>query len=599
MIVNLSLKGGLCIAEPAQYLGDTLYTRFRQACTAGGAPENRSAKAPAARLDGVPILIKALQHYGFQPRIDPALAVALRGRASEARESISRAQDRIKFATVQLAKKGYSLMQFQEIGVEAMAPRRSFLLGDDVGCCKTFQALTAAPEGPIMVCATAKAKRVWPREAEMWRPDLERTVLDGKGTFRWPSSGELVCLNYELLPACPNELRKAAKLADLKRRALEERGAIEDAKEEELKSARAMDALAQAEAVAAACPKGLTLIFDEAHRLKTAKSQRTVRARRLIKTVLAAGGRAWALTGTPLMNRPEELSSLLFTFNLFEESFGSWPRFLRLMQGKKLFHGGYAWGEPMPQAAAALARVMLRRLFREVQPQMPRRMHQIIDVDASSAIRKIDAQAAADLAARGTSIEDIVGMGEDVPFEMLSYARKAMATALIPAMLEIAEEHEEAEEPLLIFSAHRPPIDALASRPGWAVITGDVSSKQADLIVEQFQAGKLKGVGISIKSGGEALTLTRSHISLFVDLEWVPALNHQAEGRNDRMGQTRGVLIKRLNVPGTLCERVNAILAEKTELIAQTVDAAAIRPSERPKGFTPEALDAAAEGRSI
>lgn len=599
MIVVLTLHDGRCKVAPESFLGDTLYNKFRQACQAGGAPDSRLLGSPAAKLDQVPILIKALQHYGFQPRIDPALAVALRGRAIEARASIESAQDRLAMAEIQLAKKGYSLMEFQRIGVETIAPRRSFILGDDTGCTKTFQLLTAAPPGPLMALATAKAKRVWGRESEMWRPDLSRTILDGKGSFKWPGVSELVALNYELLPPCPAEIRKAIKLATIKRKAFEDRGQTEDAAAQQERLDDAAKALEACLTLAEACPKGMTLVIDEAHRLKTPSSSRTQRARFLIKTVLGAGGRVWGATGTPLLNRPEELSSLLYTFNLFDESFGTWPRFVRLMQGKQEFFGGYKWGEPMPQAAAAIARVMLRRLYHEVQPQMPRRMYQIIDVDGNAAVRKAGQQAQAELEALGVSLEDVVGMGEQVPFEMLSKARKMLATSLIPDMLEIVEEHEEIGEPLLVFSAHRPPVDALAGRPGWAVITGDVSSKDADLIVEEFQAGKLKGVGISIRSGGESLTLTRSHISLFVDLDWVPAANHQAEARNDRMGQTRGVLIKRLNIPGTIYERVNELLALKTQLFAQTINAAAIKPGERPKGFTPEALDAAAEGRSL
>ena len=40
-------------------------------------------------------------------------------------------------------------------------------------------------------------------------------------------------------------------------------------------------------------------------------------------------------------------------------------------------------------------------------------------------------------------------------------------------MLAVVEDYEQALEPLVVFSAHRAPIDTLARREGWEVITGD------------------------------------------------------------------------------------------------------------------------------
>src|SRR5262249_49653534 len=130
-----------------------------------------------------------------------------------------------------------------------------------------------------------------------------------------------------------------------------------------------------------------------------------------------------------------------------------------------------------------------------------------------------------------------------VPFTMLSAARAALASAKIPPLMELVEQYEEQEEPVVVFSAYRAPIDFLKAREGWAVITGDTSPNQRTEIENDFQAGKLKGVACTIKAGGVAITLTRACHVIMSDLEWTPSLNDQAAYRVIRIGQTRGCVI--------------------------------------------------------
>jgi hypothetical protein len=143
-------------------------------------------------------------------------------------------------------------------------------------------------------------------------------------------------------------------------------------------------------------------------------------------------------------------------------------------------------------------------------------------------------------------------------------------------MLEMIEQYEEGEEPLLVFSAHRAPIDVLKGRPGWRVITGDVSPEQRTEIENEFQAGRLKGIGATIQAGGVAITLTRGSHQIWVDRLWTPALNAQAEDRQIRIGQTRGVLIIHLVAEHALDRKVDGMLASKQRLISETVDRVAV-----------------------
>jgi hypothetical protein len=141
-------------------------------------------------------------------------------------------------------------------------------------------------------------------------------------------------------------------------------------------------------------------------------------------------------------------------------------------------------------------------------------------------------------------------------------------------MVEVVEQYEENDEPLIVFSAHRAPIDYLGQRPGWITITGDTSVTERGTIVEDFQAGKYKGIALTISSGGVGITLTHAAHALFVDLMWTPALNWQAEDRLCRIGQDRGCQIHWLVMKHPVELRVHQLLTIKKENIAAGVDEA-------------------------
>ena len=92
--------------------------------------------------------------------------------------------------------------------------------------------------------------------------------------------------------------------------------------------------------------------------------------------------------------------------------------------------------------------------------------------------------------------------------------------------------------------------------------------------------GKLKGVAGTIKAMGVSITLTHSHHELFVDREYVPGLNDQAEDRACRIGQTRGVVIHDLVCNHPLDRALYEILATKTKIINASVNAAAVTDGE-------------------
>ncbi len=141
-------------------------------------------------------------------------------------------------------------------------------------------------------------------------------------------------------------------------------------------------------------------------------------------------------------------------------------------------------------------------------------------------------------------------------------------------MLEQVELFEEAEEPVVVFSCHKEPIEELATRPGWAIITGDTPNAQRTTIVEAFQAGRLKGIG-GTQAISEGLTITKASNMVFVDRPWTPALGSQTEDRIHRMGQeSSSVLIWDLVLNHTIDRMLYRLLCHKEALIGASVEQA-------------------------
>ena len=523
--IALALAGNVATIKPLSFLGGDLFAAYRAALE--GARFDGATKCYRAPLDKLPRILSRLRDAGFSLALDPALVEALKGHEAQAEAHMVKASTRLDAIDTALAARGHALFPFQREGVTWLAGRTGALLADEMGLGKTVQALAALPEGaPIVVVAPAIAKGVWAREAAKWRPDLKVSILAGRGSFRWPAPGEMVVLNYDILPDAADP-----------------------------------------------CPEGTCLIADEAHALKNFKAKRTQKFRALSENVRARGGKTWLLTATPLLNRPTELWGILSAAGLEREVFGSWGQFMQLFDAYKDKWGGMHFGTPALSVPSRLARVSLRRMRVEVLPELPVKTWQTIEVEISATLARKCEALVAKLADAGITLESLDEKitRTRLTFEDFSEVRQALAVAKIPTMLALVEEYEAQDEPLVVFSAHRMPIDALATREGWAVITGDTSPEARTAIEDRFQRGELRGVGATIQAGGVAITLTRSANALFVDRDWTPALNSQAEDRICRIGQDRGCQITTLVAAHAIDRRVADLLTVKTALAVATL----------------------------
>jgi SNF2 family DNA or RNA helicase len=431
---------------------------------------------------------------------------------------------------------------FQVAGVEWLRSRRRGCLFDEMGLGKTMQLLLALPErAPVIVACPAVVKASWATECRTWRPDLAVQVLEGRHCLnRWPRAGEVLVLNYEVLPSV-DQVRLLGH-----------------------------------------APAGLILVADEAHRLKSRKTKAWESWKALRLQVRRAGGRLFGLTGTPLLSSPAELWQVLNAFDCAEECFDSWMRFVRLFHGRPGWHGGTEWGAPRPEVPELLRRASLRRRKEDVLEELPPKTYRVVPVSVDATTRKACDEASAELRALGVdvpvaSLEALRKAAQGASFETMSRARLALAAAKLAAALELAAEYEEEGVPLVVFSAHVAPVEAFGRRDGWAAIHGGVASGLREAAVRDFQVGRLRGLALTIGAGGVGITLTRASHVLRIDRDWTPALNTQAVDRLHRIGQRSAVLVVDLVADHALDRRLAEVLGEK-EGFASAVDASAVAP---------------------
>lgn len=452
--------------------------------------------------------------------------------------------DYVKMDTTHLAAVKRAMMGgaygYQQLGVRFLAQHDRALLGDDMGLGKTFQSVMAI-EGRAIVLCPATLKTNWSNEVRKWRKDLTPVVCKGRNGFQLPADGEVVILNYEILPT---EFTPTDKYGN-------------EHKVPELWS----KVLSRT-----------TLIADEAH---LCKSHKAIRSKRT-KVLASQCKNVWALTGTPLLSKGFDLWGVLSTFGMAREAFGGWNGFIRAMNGHRDRFGGWHFN-PDASVPERLRRVMLRRMKDEVLTDLPPKQTQTITVDLSGGLkRQVNA------AWKTIQTQD---RSELPSFRAFSEVRAELAKDRIPAMLELVASCEDANEPVVVFSAHRAPVEALASRDGWAVIMGDTPQRARQEAVDAFQAGNLKGIACTIKAGGTGITLTRASKMIFCDLEWNPALNLQAEDRICRIGQTASNLqYIRLVSDHPMDLHVLNLLDEKTALIQGAVEAQCAQLDSRDKG---------------
>ncbi|MDF1662858.1 MAG: DEAD/DEAH box helicase [Planctomycetota bacterium] len=138
---------------------------------------------------------------------------------------------------------------------------------------------------------------------------------------------------------------------------------------------------------------------------------------------------------------------------------------------------------------------------------------------------------------------------------------------------EICEEIAARQEKVLIFTQYRSLCLPLAlflkgifGRDGLQ-LHGGIPVKKRKPLIDAFQ--KENGPPffvLSLKAGGTGLNLTEASHVVHFDRWWNPAVENQATDRAFRIGQKRKVLVHKFVCSGTVEERIDKLIQEKTDL---------------------------------
>lgn len=436
------------------------------------------------------------------------------------------------------------LFPFQARGV-AFAERTGFrcLIGDEPGLGKTRQALECIRRHPdkllpaVVVCPPSTMRETWAKEAFRVAPNIPVGFIvsnsDDMPKRGWKGILVISWAMVANFSAKINAYKFSLLVAD------------------EAHLAKNIDNAAWADALAAIANRVKHAIF---------------------------------LTGTPMVNRVEELHTLLSMLQ---------PKIIPELEDFE----DLADGDP-EAFQALLDRVMIRRLFKENMPDIPDKTRHFVDVELPPRLKAIYEKAerdweqwlndhlpaivARELRRKKVSSRDQAAIVEARIRRSLEHEALTKATRLrqivgeakaIPA-LNVAQALLDKREHVVIFAEHSVVVELIAkeaARRGlrFQVLDGKARShEERARLIRAFQSPHGKPmIFICTRAGYVGVTLTRARYVVFAERWWTSVEDDQAEGRAYRITQTRKTHMIYMHVPGSIDDKMRTLVEDKRELI--------------------------------
>jgi hypothetical protein len=322
-------------------------------------------------------------------------------------------------------------------------------------------------------------------------------------------------------------------------------------------------------------------VLDESQQVMTWASRRSRVMRRLSRSCTVS----LPMTGTAAPSAsPLNLAAQLDVAGFLKPVFGSYLEF-RERYTRRTKYGWKPRKERLDELNTKLESMWVRRMNEGLPPKFRATLEVDIDTKEYEAslvelFEKIDEWLSDFQHECGRMPDDdeihewCSGRGD-----LTSHLREAAGLSKVPAAIEFAKEHLKAHpksdgeypSPLIVWAHHHSVTAALME--GLAdhdlmKIDGTTSHTKRSLAEDEYQAGHVGVLIASIQAAGTSITLTRGNEALFAELDWTPDWIIQAEGRQDRIGQTaERVLCTTLIALGTLDERVADVLFGKSGVL--------------------------------
>ncbi|MFW6281958.1 MAG: DEAD/DEAH box helicase [bacterium] len=452
-----------------------------------------------------------------------------------------------------------TLYDFQRVGTHFLSNKSGAILGDDMGLGKTIQTLATVDElkaDQVLIVCPASLRLNWAEEIEKWLPNYSYTVLSGSKKKRidaLDNNSTFYITNYASLR------QKSRK---------KKNGQWVKIENPLFKKIRNKDFE--------------IMILDEAHKIKNKGSQQTKAVYKLATGV----NRVYELTGTPIMNKPDDLWSLLHVLD--KKRFSSYWRFVN--RYCEVWDNGF--GKEIGKAKnpkefrEMLKPYFLRRLKEDVIEDMPELTIQKRHVKLEGKQKKIYKQMEDRMVAEVTESEEITASiviskimrlkQIAVSPSLISEEKKDFKSAKIDMLFDIIDE--SGEQKIVVFTQYQGAAELVAKELkekgiGYGILHGGIDTDTRQENVNKFQNDRdCKVFVATIKAGGVGINLTAGSIAVFLDKDWTPANNSQAVDRLHRIGQKRNVTVIELIAKDTIESYIEELLEEKQETFDNLIE---------------------------
>ena len=405
------------------------------------------------------------------------------------------------------------LFPHQEEARDFLLAKRRCILADQPRIGKTLAAAAAALQHlPVIVVCPAIVKTVWEAAFNKLDPSVPVKVITGK-----KQAAEIICsgvtiVNYDILSS-------VTAFTGIK-----------------------------------------TVVFDECHRLKNNKAIRTKAAMLMMKKI----DRVYALSGTPIPNRPIELWPILHGLGIYR---GGWFDFAA--RYAKMWSA--PWGldvsgaSNIPELKALMRPHVLRRKKEDIfmdykQPQVSL---VTFDLPVDKREQQFDADA---LVANPNAL---------MAFEGLAEIMREAGMRKIKAASEFISDLLQSGEPVVVFAHHKDVVHGLVEelkdhKP--VVVVGDTPSTKRTENIAAFQSGQTKVIVGNIAAMSEGVDLSAADTIVFVECTWSTSALEQASSRVENINKA-GVkpVIYLLTIRASLDHNVLAKVLKKQNIVNQII----------------------------
>lgn len=428
---------------------------------------------------------------------------------------------------------------YQIEGITYMINHGNCINGCECGTGKTMQSILYVEVldlFPCLVICPSSVKSSWLKEWKQWNPNRTIHVIDSKDGENTDWKADVTIINYDYL------YKRGKSKEEIK-----------------LRYSRSLS------------KKWGTVILDEIHLCKNPKSLRS----RSVKKIVKKSTKVLALSGTLIMNRPQELINVLDILGRFKEIFPNLQYFLyRYCNAKRTRFGLDCSGASYTLELNSIIShyCYFRKSKRDVLTELPDVINQIVNCPITNKKEYKQAE------------DDLITYLEGIDIEAAERALKAEHLVRISNLKRLSLEgklnfieqflkdwtESNEDDKIIVFGTLKEPLKQLYQKfkDESELVVGECFTEEKMNKVERWKKEKqiLFANTATLSIGVDGLQKVCSNM-IFVEYPVGPTDLEQAISRLERMGQKNSINVYFLLSDETIDTRIGEIFKEKSKVI--------------------------------